>query len=193
MDVPLVAWNKMQPLKSRHWKVRLVFSSFRNLRFVSTSTSHIPRRCQQPWALNQPALCWDLTRRVALSMHTMRHPVTLGSRVPLCPVFSTRRMRRIHATTSWEDGLEGLSRLIKPDLQCKMAGNGSWASRQTQQQCSNFEILSWLQRNVFLYRQISNEPSSSSQWAQFDRLQAQQVDIIHAQGILPCLITTLHF
>jgi hypothetical protein len=49
-------------------------------------------------------------------MQTMRQPVTLGSRVPLCPVFSTRRMRRSQATTSCEDGFEGLSRLITPDL-----------------------------------------------------------------------------
>ena len=31
--------------------------------------------------------------------HTIRLPVTLGSSVPLCPVFSTRRMRLIQATT----------------------------------------------------------------------------------------------
>lgn len=46
-----------------------------------------------------PALCCAFTSLVARSMHTMRHPVTLGSRVPLWPVFSTRRMRLIHATT----------------------------------------------------------------------------------------------
>lgn len=39
---------------------------------------------------------------------------TLGSSVPEWPVFSTRRMRLIHATTSCEEGLEGLSRLITP-------------------------------------------------------------------------------
>ena len=48
---------------------------------------------------HSPAPCWDLTRRVARSMQTMRQPVTCGSSVPLWPVFSTRRMRRIHATT----------------------------------------------------------------------------------------------
>ena len=47
-----------------------------------------------------PADCCDLTSRVARSMHTMRHPVTLGSRVPEWPVFSTRKMRLIQATTS---------------------------------------------------------------------------------------------
>jgi hypothetical protein len=50
-------------------------------------------------------------------MQTIRHPVTLGSRVPLWPVFSTRRIRLSHATTSCEEGLDGLSRLITPDLQ----------------------------------------------------------------------------
>ena len=46
-----------------------------------------------------PAPCCDLTRRVALSMHTIRHPVTCGSSVPLWPVFSTRKILRIQATT----------------------------------------------------------------------------------------------
>ena len=69
--------------------------------------------------LHIPALCWDFTKRVARSMHTIKQPVTLGSRVPLCPVFSTRSIRRIHATTSWEEGLEGLSRLMKPVLEWK--------------------------------------------------------------------------
>ena len=63
-----------------------------------------------------PALCCDFTKRVARSMHTIKQPVTLGSRVPLWPVFSTRSIRRIQATTSWEEGLEGLSRLMKPVL-----------------------------------------------------------------------------
>ena len=35
-----------------------------------------------------PAPCCDLTRRVARSRQTIRQPVTLGSRVPLWPVFS---------------------------------------------------------------------------------------------------------
>lgn len=69
---------------------------------------------------DSPALCWDLTNRVALSIHTIRQPVTFGSSVPLWPVFSTRRMRLIHATTSWEDGFAGLSKLIKPDLDRKI-------------------------------------------------------------------------
>lgn len=78
-----------------------------------------------------PALCCDFTSRVARSMQTIRHPVTLGSNVPLCPVFSTRRMRRIQATTSWEEGLEGLSRLMKPVL----GQNQSWPSTLYLSQC----------------------------------------------------------
>lgn len=63
-----------------------------------------------------PAPCCDLTRRVARSMQTVRQPVTLGSSVPECPVFSQRRMRRIQATTSCDEGLDGLSRLMTPSL-----------------------------------------------------------------------------
>jgi hypothetical protein len=62
-----------------------------------------------------PAPCWLFTRRVARSMQTIKHPVTLGSRVPECRVRSTRSMRFSHATTSWEDGFEGLSRLMTPE------------------------------------------------------------------------------
>lgn len=57
------------------------------------------RRTMATYSL--PAFCCDLTRRVARSTQTMRQPVTLGSSVPLWPVFSTFRMRRIHATTLW--------------------------------------------------------------------------------------------
>jgi hypothetical protein len=64
-----------------------------------------------------PAPCCDFTNLVALSTQTIRLPVTLGSRVPLWPVFVTRRMRLIQATTSWDEGLEGLSRLMTPYLQ----------------------------------------------------------------------------
>ena len=35
-----------------------------------------------------PAPCCDLTKRVARSRHTIKQPVTLGSSVPLWPVFS---------------------------------------------------------------------------------------------------------
>eukprot|EP00879_Flechtneria_rotunda_P027308 GHRR01029252.1.p1 GENE.GHRR01029252.1~~GHRR01029252.1.p1 ORF type:complete len:109 (-),score=8.92 GHRR01029252.1:742-1068(-) len=61
-----------------------------------------------------PALCCAFTSRVALSTHTIRLPVTLGSSVPLCPVFSTLSIRLAHATTSCEDGLAGLSRFMQP-------------------------------------------------------------------------------
>lgn len=63
-----------------------------------------------------PAPCWDLTSLVARSTHTIKQPVTLGSKVPEWPVFSTLRILLIHATTSCEDGLAGLSRLITPYL-----------------------------------------------------------------------------
>ena len=49
-------------------------------------------------------------------MQTIRHPVTLGSSVPLWPVFSTLNIRLSHATTSCEEGFDGLSRFITPDL-----------------------------------------------------------------------------
>ena len=68
-----------------------------------------------------PADCWDFTRRVALSMQTTRTPVTIGSSVPEWPVFCTRRIRLIQATTSWELGRDGLSRAITPELR-------SWVS-----------------------------------------------------------------
>jgi len=53
---------------------------------------------------------------------TIKHPVTLGSKVPLCPVFSTLRIFLIHATTSCEDGLDGLSKFIIPYLRYSSKG-----------------------------------------------------------------------
>lgn len=47
-------------------------------------------------------------------MQTIKHPVTLGSKVPECPVFSTFRIFLIQATTSWDEGLADLSKLIHP-------------------------------------------------------------------------------
>jgi hypothetical protein len=44
-----------------------------------------------------PAPCCDFTSLVARSMQTIRQPVTLGSSVPLCPVFSTLQKISIHA------------------------------------------------------------------------------------------------
>ena len=75
------------------------------------------RRAMQTYSF--PAPCCDFTSLVALSTHTTRLPVTLGSRVPLWPVFATLRIRRIQATTSCEEGLEGLSRLMTPYLSYK--------------------------------------------------------------------------
>jgi len=69
-----------------------------------------------------PADYCAFTNLVALLMHTIKHPVTLGSRVPECPVFSTLNIFLIQATTSWEDGLEGLSRLITPYLRYSVRG-----------------------------------------------------------------------
>ena len=65
-----------------------------------------------------PAPCCALTNLVARSIQTMREPVTFGSSVPLCPVFSTRKIRFNQATTSWDDGLAGLSKFITPYLRC---------------------------------------------------------------------------
>jgi hypothetical protein len=42
--------------------------------------------------------------------------VTLGSRVPECPVLLTFNILRNQATTSCEEGFEGLSRFITPEL-----------------------------------------------------------------------------
>lgn len=72
------------------------------------------KRAMQTYSF--PAPCCDFTSLVALSTHTIKLPVTLGSRVPLWPVFVTLRMRRIQATTSCEEGFEGLSRLMTPYL-----------------------------------------------------------------------------
>ena len=82
--------------------------------FFSSSTALWSRNIH---TYSFPADCCDFTRRVALSIHTIRHPVTLGSSVPLCPVFSTRSILFIHATTSCDDGFAGLSKLMKPALE----------------------------------------------------------------------------
>lgn len=59
---------------------------------------------------------------MALFKHTIKQPVTLGSKVPECPVFSTLSIFLIHATTSWEDGLAGLSRFTTPYLRYSYKG-----------------------------------------------------------------------
>lgn len=74
-----------------------------------------------------PALCCDFTNRVALSRQTIRHPVTLGSSVPEWPVFSTFSILLTHATTSWDDGFEGLSRFITPYLRYSVSDRFSGA------------------------------------------------------------------
>lgn len=73
-------------------------------------------KTQRKGELNIPAPCWDFTKRVARSIHTIKQPVTLGSRVPECPVLLTFNILRNQATTSCEEGFEGLSRFITPEL-----------------------------------------------------------------------------
>ena len=69
-----------------------------------------------------PALCCALTNLVALFKQTIKHPVTFGSKVPLCPVFSTSKIFFIQATISWEEGFAGLSKFITPYLRCSSKG-----------------------------------------------------------------------
>mgnify|MGYP007104063573 CR=1 FL=1 len=63
-----------------------------------------------------------MTKRVARFRHTIKHPVTFGSKVPLCPVFSTFNIFLIQATISWEEGFAGLSKFITPYLRCSSKG-----------------------------------------------------------------------
>lgn len=65
---------------------------------------------------------------MALFKHTIKHPVTLGSKVPEWPVFSISKILFTQATTSWEDGLEGLSKLMKEYFKCSSKGllYGEW-------------------------------------------------------------------
>jgi hypothetical protein len=65
-----------------------------------------------------PADYYALTNLVALFKQTIKAPVTFGSSVPEWPVFSTFKILFIHDTTSWDDGLDGLSKLITPYLRC---------------------------------------------------------------------------
>lgn len=69
-----------------------------------------------------PAAYYAFANLVALFKHTIKQPVTLGSSVPEWPVFSTLRILLTHATTSWEEGFEGLSRLIKEYFKCSSKG-----------------------------------------------------------------------
>jgi len=63
-----------------------------------------------------------LASLVALFKHTIKHPVTLGSSVPECPVFSISKIRFTQATTSCEEGFEGLSKLMKEYFRCSTKG-----------------------------------------------------------------------
>lgn len=65
---------------------------------------------------------WNNKLKFYLSKQTIRHPVTLGSKVPEWPVFSTLRILLIQATTSWELGLDGLSRLMHPYFKYSFKG-----------------------------------------------------------------------
>jgi len=101
--------EELQGLGGQH-----VDGAHRHILSLSSHRLSITRR-NRP-VMYSPAPCWDFTNLVARSMQTIRHPVTFGSSVPLWPVLSTRRIRLSQATTSCEDGLEGLSKLITPDL-----------------------------------------------------------------------------
>ena len=69
--------------------------------------------------------------------------MTLGSRVPLWPVLETRRIRRIQATTSCDDGFDGLSRLMTPYLKTsRLAIRGAFTMLQLH--------LSYL-KSLFIY------------------------------------------
>ena len=47
-----------------------------------------------------------------LFKQVIKQPVTYGSNVPECPVFSTFNILLTQATISWEEGFAGLSKLI---------------------------------------------------------------------------------
>ena len=123
-------------VRMRSWRLTAEMSGGRwKSAPVSVSMARTTLACDSaaPWkrttaTYSLPADCCDLTRRVARSTQTMRQPVTLGSSVPLWPVLSTRRMRLIQATTSCEEGLAGLSRLMQPVLTCSAKGrlSGAW-------------------------------------------------------------------
>lgn len=61
-------------------------------------------------------------KSIYLYKHTNKHPVTLGSKVPEWPVFSTSKIFFTHDTTSWELGFEGLSKLIIPYFRYSLSG-----------------------------------------------------------------------
>ena len=59
---------------------------------------------------------------MALLMQTIKQPVTFGSNVPECPVLSTFKILFIQATTSCEDGFEGLSKFMHPYFKYSVNG-----------------------------------------------------------------------
>lgn len=73
-------------IKGGRWKRAPVRVSSDRASCASPPGSLSCRRITQTYSF--PAPCCDLTRRVARSRQTIKQPVTLGSRVPLCPVFS---------------------------------------------------------------------------------------------------------
>lgn len=64
---------------------------------------------------SNPTRNLECTTKYQILLHnSYNSPVTLGSKVPECPVFSSLRIRLIHDTTSCEEGLLGLSKLMNP-------------------------------------------------------------------------------
>mmetsp|Transcript_4589 Transcript_4589/g.16031 ORF Transcript_4589/g.16031 Transcript_4589/m.16031 type:complete len:203 (-) Transcript_4589:257-865(-) len=112
--VRMRSWRFTAEMSGGRWKRAPVSVSMARATLALPPSGAACRRQMVRYSL--PAPCCAFTSLVARSTHTMRPPVTFGSSVPLWPVFSTLRMRRIQATTSCEDGFAGLSRFITPDL-----------------------------------------------------------------------------
>ena len=108
----------------RTWKSAPVSVSIARDTCCSPPAGALCRRQMQTYSL--PAPCCAFTSRVARSMQTMSEPVTLGSSVPLWPVFSTRSMRLIHATTCGPGGgLRSSPQAVTP----QRVGQGGRVSR----------------------------------------------------------------
>eukprot|EP00959_Pyramimonas_sp_CCMP1952_P173642 3628451-Pyramimonas_sp.AAC.1 len=99
--VRMRSWRFTAEISGGRWKRAPVNVSMPWATFGSPPSGLLCSRATHTYSL--PAPCCAFTNRVARSMHTIRFPVTLGSSVPLCPVFSTRSMRRSQATTSWDE------------------------------------------------------------------------------------------
>lgn len=98
---------------------------FRKNRQINKTTENFLNPCQHSW---QPHHClisrWIISKiskkRRFVPFRTcvkkiLKYEQTLGSKVPLCPVLSTRKIRLTQATTSWLEGLAGLSRFMQPE------------------------------------------------------------------------------